>query len=84
MIDKALEFFKNILETPSPSGYEQPVQKVVREYASDFADKIDNDSHGNVIAVKNPQASLRVMYVDFNFGATWSFVYRLTTRTNQP
>ncbi|OUT70992.1 MAG: hydrolase [Planctomycetaceae bacterium TMED10] len=62
MIDKALEFFKNILETPSPSGYEQPVQKVVREYASDFADKIDNDSHGNVIAVKNPQASLRVMY----------------------
>ena len=27
MIDKALEFFKNILETPSPSGDEQPVQK---------------------------------------------------------
>jgi putative aminopeptidase FrvX len=62
MIDKSLEFFKNILETPSPSGYEQPVQKIVREYANGFADKIDSDSHGNVIAVKNPQAPLRVMY----------------------
>ena len=62
IIDKALKFFKNILETPSPSGYEQPVQKIVREYANGFADKIDSDSHGNVIAVKNPQASLRVMY----------------------
>ena len=62
MIDKALEFFKNILETPSPSGYEQPVQNIVRAYVSEFADTIENDSHGNVIACNNPQAPLRVMY----------------------
>ena len=40
MDQQALEFFKRILETPSPSGYEQPVQQIVREYASDFADEV--------------------------------------------
>ena len=62
MDDSALEFFKNILETPSPSGYEQPVQQIVREYVSSFADQVESDSHGNLIAVKSPQNSLRVMF----------------------
>jgi tetrahedral aminopeptidase len=57
----ALEFFKKILETPSPSGYEKPVQDVVRQYVADFADKVTTDLHGNVIAVKNPEGKLRVM-----------------------
>ncbi|HTQ38610.1 MAG TPA: M42 family metallopeptidase [Pirellulales bacterium] len=57
----ALEFFKKILETPSPSGYERPVQEVVRQYVGDFADRVTTDLHGNVIAVKNPDAKLRVM-----------------------
>ncbi len=56
------KFFQQILETPSPSGYEQPVQKLVRNYAGDFADEVTTDLHGNVIAVCNPGASLRVMF----------------------
>jgi putative aminopeptidase FrvX len=58
----ALEFLKKILETPSPSGYERPVQEIVRQYAAGFADKVTTDSHGNVIAVKNPNGPLRVMF----------------------
>lgn len=58
----ALEFLKRILATPSPSGYEQPVQELVREYLAPIADKITTDSHGNVIGVKNAGAPLRVMY----------------------
>ncbi len=61
MEDAALEFFRKILETPSPSGYERPVQDVVRRYIGPFADKVTTDSHGNVIAVKNPGAPVRVM-----------------------
>jgi endoglucanase len=61
MDSAALEFFKKILETPSPSGYEQPVQELVRRYVADFSDKVTTDLHGNVIAVKNPEAKLRVM-----------------------
>jgi tetrahedral aminopeptidase len=56
-----LEFFKKLLETPSPSGYERPVQDLVRRYVSDFADRVTTDLHGNVIAAKNPDAPLRVM-----------------------
>ena len=56
MDDAALEFFRKILETPSPSGYERPVQDIVRRYIGPFADKVTTDSHGNVIAVKNPGA----------------------------
>ncbi|MDC0935523.1 M42 family metallopeptidase [Pirellulales bacterium] len=58
----AKKFFQSILETPSPSGYEEPVQKLVREYASAFADEISTDLHGNVIACCNPGADMRVMF----------------------
>ena len=57
----AHDFFKTLLTTPSPSGYEGPVQQVVRDYAAGFADEVRTDLHGNVIAVRNPGAPLRVM-----------------------
>ncbi len=57
----AHDFLREILETPSPSGYERPVQDVVRRYASTFADNVSTDVHGNVIAAGNPDSPLRVM-----------------------
>lgn len=56
------QFLKRLLETPSPSGFERPVQNLVREYAAGFADRVTTDLHGNVIAVKNAGAPLRVMF----------------------
>ncbi len=58
----AKKFFQQILETPSPSGYEQPVQDVVREYVGKFADEVRTDLHGNVIAGVNVEAPFRVMF----------------------
>lgn len=57
----AQAFFEQLLETPSPSGFESPLQQVVRVYAAEFADEVTTDVHGNVMAVKNPGAPLRVM-----------------------
>jgi tetrahedral aminopeptidase len=57
----ALEFFKTLLETPSPSGYESNLQQLVRDYVADFADDVQTDLHGNVIVVKNPKSQQRVM-----------------------
>jgi len=62
MEDAAHDFLVEILQTPSPSGYERPVQDVVRNYVRDFADEVTTDVHGNVIACKNPGAALRVMF----------------------
>ncbi len=61
MESAALAFFRQILETPSPSGFETELQKKVHSYASSFADEVTTDLHGNLIAVKNPGAPVRVM-----------------------
>jgi putative aminopeptidase FrvX len=57
----ALDFLRRLLETPSPSGYEQRIQQVVREYVEPFADSVETDVHGNLIVGRNPQGPLRVM-----------------------
>ena len=61
MDNAALDFLKKILETPSPSGFEAPVQEIVRGYLAESAESIRTDLHGNVIAVKNSAAPLRLM-----------------------
>lgn len=50
----AHEFLRRLLDTPSPSGFEQPIQHVVREYARGFADDVTTDRHGNVFAARFP------------------------------
>ncbi len=58
---RSLQFLKNLLETPSPSGYERPIQDVVRGFVGTFADEVKTDWHGNVIAAVNPAGSPRIM-----------------------
>jgi tetrahedral aminopeptidase len=61
MQDASYEFLKSLLKTPSPPGYERPVQEVVRTWAKQFTEHVTTDRHGNVIAVINPGRPLRVM-----------------------
>ena len=61
MDDRAFDFLRDLLTSPSPSGYEQPVQAVVRNYVGQFAKEVRTDWHGNVIACVNPQGSPRIM-----------------------
>ena len=61
MQDAAKDFFVRLLETPSPSGYEEPVQELVREYCEAFADSVTTDLHGNVIVGCNPSAERRIL-----------------------
>src|SRR6185436_850207 len=62
MEPKAHEFLKRLLNSPSPSGYERPIQDVVREYVRPFADEVKTDVHGNVIVSKNPGSAVRLMF----------------------
>ena len=61
MRSDSLAFLKAIVSAPSPSGYEQPVAKLYREYTKVSADQVTTDVHGNVIAVLNPDAPMKVM-----------------------
>ena len=56
-----LQFLKHLLHTPSPSGYEQQIQQVVRGFAEPFADDVRTDWHGNVLAAVNPGGFPRIM-----------------------
>jgi len=58
---ESYEFLKNILEAPSPSGFEQPVQRIVRDRMARHADAIDTDTHGNVTVTLQPKGSPVVM-----------------------
>ncbi|MFC1538495.1 M42 family metallopeptidase [Candidatus Latescibacterota bacterium] len=58
--EKSMSFLKEMLSSPSPSGYEQPVQKIWRTYTGQFAD-VHSDSHGNAIGVINPDGKPRLM-----------------------
>lgn len=47
MRDQSFEFLQNLLAAPSPSGYEQPAQRVFRSYVAPFA-ATSTDVMGNV------------------------------------
>jgi putative aminopeptidase FrvX len=57
----ARDFLFRLLDTPSPSGYEQPIQRLVRDYLAPIADTVTTDSHGNVIGAKNATAPTRML-----------------------
>src|SRR5438132_4684972 len=61
MLDASLTFLNEILHPPSPSGFERPVQDVVRAWAQSYADEVRTDRHGNVIAVLHPEGQPRIM-----------------------
>lgn len=61
MRSESFDFLKSIEETPSVSGYEQPVARIIRKRMARFADTITTDVHGNVTAVLNPKATTKVM-----------------------
>ena len=61
MDQPSLEFLKALLHSPSPSGYERPIQDVVRKFVEPFAATVTTDWHGNVIAAVNPDGRPRIM-----------------------
>lgn len=61
MRPESLAFFQEIVNTPSPSGFEERAAEVYRQYTSPFADKVHTDVHGSVWAVLNPGAEMKVM-----------------------
>jgi putative aminopeptidase FrvX len=61
MRDTSFDFLKQLLETPSPSGFEVRGQRVWTAYAERFANKIESDAYGNVFATLNPQGSPKIL-----------------------
>ena len=54
-------FLQQLVETPSPSGYEHDVQKLVRARIRPWCDSVRTDVMGNVFGVRNPEGKPRIM-----------------------
>ena len=61
MRSESLDFLRLIVNTPSPSGYEERAAEVYRSYTAAFADEVTTDVHGSVAAVLNPRADMKIM-----------------------
>ena len=58
---ESLEFLRDLLNTPSPGGYESAIQQRWCDYLRPFADELHTDAYGNAVAVLNPRGSPRVL-----------------------
>lgn len=62
MTEQEFAFFQELVEAPSPSGFEQPAQRVFRRALEGVADELRTDVLGNVIAtVAGPAGAPRLM-----------------------
>lgn len=61
MDDAVFAFFKRLADAPSPSGYEQPAQRVWREYVAPHVDEVGSDVLGNTWGVLRGPDRPRVM-----------------------
>jgi len=61
MRKESVDFLSSLIETPSPSGFEQGVQALMRDYMAPVCDDVQTDVSGNVMGVMNPGADMRIM-----------------------
>jgi len=61
MDKKVFGFFKRFADSPTPSGFEQPAQRVWREYVSPHVDRVESDVMGNTWGVIDGPKRPRVM-----------------------
>ncbi|MHA1674911.1 MAG: M42 family metallopeptidase [Promethearchaeota archaeon] len=55
------KFLESFLNAPSVSGYEQPAQRLFRQYVQPFVESVKTDIMGNVIATINSSGSPSIM-----------------------
>jgi len=61
MDQREKDFLYELLRTPSPTGWEQPIQRKIYERFKHVADLIEPDVHGNLVLAINPGAKRKVM-----------------------
>lgn len=57
-----IDLLEKLVAAHGPSGFEKPVAQLYRDFVQPYAHRVSTDIMGNVMAVINPDAPLRVMY----------------------
>lgn len=61
MNKESKKFLYDLLKTPSPVGFEEKIQRVVKKRMASYAEKFDHDVHGNLIVSLNRKAKKKVL-----------------------
>jgi putative aminopeptidase FrvX len=61
MREESLRFLKELIRTPSPSGYEQNIGNVYRSYITPYVDEVTTDVMGNISGLINPNGRVKIM-----------------------
>lgn len=61
MDKSSMDFLLTLLNTPSPSGSEEDIQRKWLHYTKPFADEQRADGAGNAISIINPEGALKIM-----------------------
>jgi len=59
---RSYDFLTRLLDAPGPSGFEGAPARLWRAEASEFADAVRADVHGNAYATVNPNGAPRLMF----------------------
>ena len=59
--DSSMEFLKNYINNPSPTGFEWTGQKVWIDYIAPYVDKMMTDPYGTAVAIVNPDHPFKVV-----------------------
>ncbi len=57
----SIKFLSDLMNSASPSGYEEEAAAVFRNYLSGFCDEVKTDVLGNTAGVLNPGAKMKIM-----------------------
>jgi putative aminopeptidase FrvX len=63
MNDSQKHFLISLIDTPSPSGFEEPVQQIWKNEVSTFCTDISRDIHGSLTATLNPGKEKSILIV---------------------
>lgn len=74
--DRTLQLLKTLSEAPAPSGFEEPVRKIMVEQMKPFADRISYDGMGSVIAQQGASGP-RIM-IDAHMDELGGMIRRIT------
>jgi len=57
----SLDFLEKLINTPSPSGFEERASELWREYVNPFVSNMDTCHYGNTFAFVNPESDKKIM-----------------------
>lgn len=73
----SLDFLKNYINNPSPTGFESEGQKMWLNYIKPYIDSYFTDTYGTVVGVINPEAAYKVVIEAHADEISW-FVHYIT------